>query len=79
MRNKKGKDMKKISKSVFFSLCKGSKLVGKECCDLCSVSGYESIIYTYACGNNKKICKIETYGLRASNNFLTTEYYIMGA
>lgn len=71
--------MRKIKKSLFFALCKGSRLISKECCDLGTLSGYESIIYTYATPDGKTICKIETYGLRASNNFTTTKYYIMGA
>jgi len=70
--------MKKISKKQFFGLCKGSRLVGVENCDLGSVAGYESAIYTYACVGGERVCKIDTYGLRASNNYTTTEYYIKG-
>ena len=68
--------MKRINKSSFLSLCKGSKLVDVQNID-CALSPFESTVFTYKRGDDE-ICKIETRSLKP-NGKTTYAFYKKGA
>jgi hypothetical protein len=65
--------MTKITKTQFFTMCRGAKLVKVENFD--GNGWLESTAFTYQRPSGDLIYKIETRGLRACDLKTTTAYY----